>query len=311
MALHVLVLGAAAGGGFPQWNANNEASRRARAGDPAARASTQSSLAVSADGRNWVLLNASPDLRQQINDNPQLHPNEGVRHSPVVGVVLTNGDVDHIAGLLTLRESQPLAVYATSRVLSVLEQNSIFNVLNPAFVDRRAMSLNEGFEPVTKDGRPTGLLVEPFAVPGKVALYLEDPDAGADFGTVVEDTIGLRLAERGGEAYCYYVPGCAAMPPELGRRLEGAPLVMFDGTLWRDDEMVVQQAGVKTGRRMGHMSMAGAEGSIAAFAGLGVQRRIFVHINNTNPVLLADSPERAEAEAAGWEIAYDGMEIVL
>jgi pyrroloquinoline quinone biosynthesis protein B len=311
MSLHVLVLGAAAGGGFPQWNANNEASRRARAGDPGARASTQSSLAVCADGRNWVLLNASPDLRQQINDNPQLHPKEGVRHSPLVGVVLTNGDVDHVAGLLTLRESHPLAVYATSRVLSVLNRNSIFNVLNPEFVDRRAMVVDEGFEPLTKEGQPIGLIIQPFAVPGKVALYLEDPGAGADFGTVAEDTIGLRLAERGGKAYCYYVPGCAALTPELGRRLEGAPLVMFDGTLWRDEEMVVQQAGVKTGRRMGHMSMAGSEGSIAAFAGLGVQRRIFLHINNTNPVLLADSPERAEAEAAGWEIAYDGMEIVL
>lgn len=311
MALHIMVLGAAAGGGFPQWNANNEASRRARAGDPAAPPRSQSSLAVSADGRTWILFNASPDLRQQINDNPQLHPKEGVRHSPIVGVVLTNGDVDHVAGLLNLRESQPLAVYATSRVLSVLDRNSIFNVLNPAFVDRRAMALDEAFEPATKDGRPAGLLVEPFAVPGKVALYLEDPDAGADFGTVEEDTIGLRVAERDGKAYCYYIPGCAALTQELGQRLEGAPLVMFDGTLWRDDEMVVQQAGVKTGRRMGHMSMTGPEGSIAAFAGLGVQRRIFIHINNTNPVLLADSPERAEAEAAGWEIAYDGMEIVV
>ncbi len=311
MALHILVLGAAAGGGFPQWNANNEASRRARAGDPAAPPRSQSSLAVSADGRNWILFNASPDLRQQINDNPQLHPKEGVRHSPIVGVVLTNGDVDHVAGLLTLRESQPLAVYATSRVLSVLDRNSIFNVLNPAFVDRRAMVLDEAFEPVTKDGRSTGLILEPFAVPGKVALYLEDPDAGADFGTVEEDTIGLRVAERDGGAYCYYIPGCAALTRDLERRVEGAPLVMFDGTLWRDDEMVVQQAGVKTGRRMGHMSMAGSKGSIAAFAGLGVQRRVFVHINNTNPVLLADSPERAEAEAAGWEIAYDGMEIRL
>ncbi len=311
MALRVLVLGAAAGGGFPQWNSNNEASRRARAGDPAARPCTQSSLAVSADGRNWVLLNASPDLRQQINDNPQLHPKEGVRHSPIVSVVLTNGDVDHVSGLLTLRESHPLAVYGTGRVLSVLDGNSIFNVLNPAFVDRRRIDLDRTFEPAAKDGRPSGVVIEPFTVPGKVALYLEDAGAGANFGTVAEDTIGLRLAERGGKAYCYYIPGCAAIPPGLGERLEGAPLVMFDGTLWRDDEMVVQQAGVKTGRRMGHLSMAGPDGTIAAFAALGIGRKVFLHINNTNPVLLADSPERAEAEAAGWEIGYDGMEIVL
>ncbi|MHC4974905.1 MAG: pyrroloquinoline quinone biosynthesis protein PqqB [Planctomycetota bacterium] len=311
MALHLLVLGAAAGGGFPQWNSNNEASRRARSGDPLARPCSQSSLAVSADGRRWVLLNASPDLRQQINARAQLHPREGVRHSPIVAVVLTNGDVDHVAGLLTLRESHPLAVYGTGRVLSVLARNNIFDVLNPAFVDRRPIALDRAFEPAGKDGRPSGVVIEPFAVPGKVALYLEDAGAGADFGTVAEDTIGLRLAERGGGAYCYYIPGCAALPPGLGERLEGAPLVLFDGTLWRDDEMVVQRAGVKTGRRMGHLSMAGPEGTMAAFSGLGIGRKVFIHINNTNPVLLADSPERAEAEAAGWEIGYDGLEIVL
>ena len=311
MALRVLVLGAAAGGGFPQWNSNNEASRRARAGDPAARPASQSSLAVSADGRRWVLFNASPDLRQQINDNRQLHPGDGVRHSPIVSVVLTNGDVDHVAGLLTLRESHPLAVYGTGRVLSVLAENTIFNVLNPKFVDRRTMTLGQGFEPAGKDGQPSGLTVEPFAVPGKVALYKEDAAAGADFGTVEEDTIGLRLAERDGAAYFYYIPGCAALPPALRERLEGAPLVMFDGTLWQDEEMVAQKAGVKTGRRMGHMSLSGPDGTMAAFASLGVARKVFVHMNNTNPVLLADSPERAEAEAAGWEIAHDGMEIVI
>lgn len=311
MALRVLVLGAAAGGGFPQWNSNNQASRRARAGDPAARPASQSSLAVSADGRNWVLFNASPDLRQQINDNPQLHPNQGVRHSPIAAVVLTNGDVDHVAGMLTLRESHPLAVYGTGRVLSVLAENTIFNVLNPAFVDRRTISLGESFEPAGKDGQATGLLVEPFAVPGKVALYKEDAAAGADFGTVEEDTIGLRLAERDGDAYFYYIPGCAALPPALRERLKGAPLVMFDGTLWQDEEMLVQKAGVKTGRRMGHMSLSGPQGTIATFAPLAVERKVFIHINNTNPVLLADSPERAEAEAAGWEIAHDGMEIEL
>ena len=309
--LRVLVLGAAAGGGFPQWNSNNDASRRARAGDPAARPASQSSIAVTADGERWVLFNASPDLRQQINDNPQLHPRDGVRHSPISAVVLTNGDVDHVAGLLTLRESHPLAVYGTGRVLEVLARNSIFNVLNPAFVDRRQIALGEAFEPATKDGEGTGLQIEPFAVPGKVALYLEDASAGDNFGTVAEDTIGLRISDRNGAACFYYVPGCAVLPPDLGDRLHGAPLVLFDGTLWRDDEMLVQKAGVKTGQRMGHLSMAGPEGTIAAFASLGIKRKVFVHINNTNPVLLADSPEREEAEASGWEVAHDGMEISL
>ncbi len=309
--LRVLVLGAAAGGGFPQWNSNNEASRRARAGDPAARPAHQSSLAVSADGSNWVLFNASPDLRQQINENHQLHPSDGVRHSPIMAAVLTNGDVDHVAGLLTLRERHPLVVYATGRVLEVLAENTIFNVLNPEFVDRRKIILGESFEPAVKDGRPSGVLIEPFGVPGKVALYKENAAAGPGFGTVEEDTIGLRLADRDGTSYFFYIPGCAAVPSELKARLEGAPLVLFDGTLWRDDEMLVERSGPKTGQRMGHLSMAGPEGTMAIFENLGVGRKVFVHINNTNPVLLADSPERGKAEAAGWEIAYDGMEIVL
>ena len=309
--LRILVLGAAAGGGFPQWNSNNEASRRARAGDPQARACSQSSLAVSADGRHWVLFNASPDIRQQINDNPQLHPNEGVRHSPITAVVLTNGDVDHVAGLLTLRESQPLAVYGSERVLSVLAENSIFRVLNPDYVDRRTLVLEQSFQPTSKAGEALGIEIEPFAVPGKVALWKEDTSQGANFGTAEGDTIGLRISERGGARQFFYIPGCAALPEDLRDRLRGASLVMFDGTLWRDDEMVAQKAGIKTGQRMGHMSMAGPDGTIAAFADLEVGRKVFIHINNTNPVLLGDSPERAEVEASGWEIAYDGLEIEL
>src|SRR3546814_783135 len=172
--LQVLVLGAAAGGGFPQWYSNNEASRRARRGDSLARPSSQSSVAVSADGENWILLNASPDLRQQIFERRQLHPRDGVRHSPIRAVVLTNGDVDHVAGLLTLRESHPLAVYATDRVLSVLEDNAIFNVLNPAFVARRRIRLGDSFEPQGQEGEGLGLAVTPLAVPGKVALSLAD-----------------------------------------------------------------------------------------------------------------------------------------
>lgn len=309
--LRVLVLGAAAGGGFPQWNSNNEASRRSRAGDPSARPCTQSSIAVTADDRHWILFNASPDLRQQINDNPQLHPKEGVRHSPIACVVLTNGDVDHVAGLLTLRESHPLALYATGRVLEVLRENSIFSVLNPDYVARRDMGLDQAFEPETKDGEPIGLTVHPFAVPGKVALYKEDAAADTNFGTVEEDTIGLRVSDRAGDASFFYIPGCAAMPEDLRNRLAGASLVMFDGTLWQDDEMLTDGAGVKTGQRMGHMSIAGAAGTMAAFVSLDVEHKVFVHMNNTNPVLLADSPERAEIEAAGWRVAHDGMEITL
>ena len=309
--LRVLVLGSAAGGGFPQWNSNDAASRRARAKDPAAPSRTQSSLAVSSDQRRWVICNASPDLRQQINDNPALHPQSGLRDSPIASVILTNGDVDHVAGLLTLRENHPLALYATPRVLSVLHANSIFNVLNPGSVERRSIKLHEPLEIRDRSGHGIGVFVEAFAVPGKVALYLEDAAAGDNFGTQPEDTIGLRIAGRDNRSQFFYVPACAALTDDIADRLAGASLVLFDGTLWRDDEMIVAGVGTKTGRRMGHMSVSGAEGTMAAFAKLGVRRKIFVHMNNTNPILLADTPERAAIAEAGWEAAYDGMEIML
>lgn len=307
--MRIRVLGSAAGGGFPQWNANSEACRRAWAGDRLAPPQTQSSLAVSADGEGWFLLNASPDLRQQINENPPLHPRRGKRDSAIQGVVLTNGDVDHVAGLLNLRESQRLTVYATRRILDVLAANPIFGVLNPDFVARQPVELDRPFALRTADGAAAGLTVEAFAVPGKVALYLEDAGAGENFGTTDEDTIGLHVSD--GSAGFFYVPGCAAMTAGLADRLRGAELVFFDGTLWRDDEMLAAGVGVKTGRRMGHMSMSGPDGSIAAFEGLDVKRRVFIHVNNTNPVLLGDSPERAALEAAGWRLARDGMEIEL
>lgn len=307
--LRLVVLGSAAGGGFPQWNANDEASRRARAGEAVAR--TQSSLAVSADGRRWVLLNASPDLRQQIHDRYQLHPPADAprRSSPIAAVVLTNADVDHVAGLLTLRENHPFVLYAHSRVLDVLARNSIFDVLSPANVERRGLHLEERVALSDPSGEPLGVVVRAFAVPGKVALWLEkgrQPALQSNTG----DTIGLEV--WAGNSYgFFYIPGCAAMTPELAQRLHDARLVFFDGTLWRDDEMIVQGVGNKTGKRMGHMSCSGADGTIAAFENLGVQRKIFVHMNNTNPLLQGESAERLEAERAGWEVAFDGMEIEL
>ncbi len=309
--LRALVLGSAAGGGFPQWNCNCDVCRAARAGDAGALARTQSSLGVTANGRDWFLLNASPDLRSQINANPQLHPAGGRRHSPIRGVVLTNGDIDHIAGLLTLRESAPLAIYATSRVHEVLKQNSVFGVLNPDLVARRELTLGEPFDLLTPDGEDTGLTVEAFTVPGKVALYLEDASAGPNFGTRPEDTVGLEVTASGGEPGFFYIPGCAEMTDELAARLKGAPLVFFDGTLWHDEEMIDAGLGVKTGKRMGHISISGPAGTIAAFEALGIARKVFIHINNTNPLLLGESPQRREAEAAGWEVAHDGMEIGL
>ena len=304
--MQVRVLGSAAGGGYPQWNCNHPNSRRARAGDPAAPQRTQSSIAVSADGEDWVLFNASPDLRQQINVTQALHPRDALRASPIKAVVLTNADVDHVAGLLNLRESQPLRMYATQRVLAVLAANSIFNVLNPNFVEREAMVLEQECELTRPDGSALGFSVVPFSVPGKVALWLEDANRGANFGTVEEDTIALEVRSAG-RTRLFYIPGCAHMTPQLQARLRGAPLVFFDGTLFTDDEMIRDGVGVKTGARMGHMSVSGPDGTMAAFAELGVARRVFIHINTTNPILIADTPERAAVEAAGWEVAYDGM----
>jgi pyrroloquinoline quinone biosynthesis protein B len=300
--MRLIVLGAAAGGGFPQWNSACPVGRRAWQRDPAARWRTQCSVALSADGERWTLLNASPDLRQQILATPALHPRRGPRHSPIAAVVLTNGDVDHVAGLLNLRESQPFTLHATGAILAVLEDNPIFNVLNPEFVRRHRMILEQ---PVELPGGPT---VVPFTVPGKVPLYLEG-DA-LEVGVENEDVIGLELHTEQGER-AFFIPGCARMTSALADRLRGAALVLFDGTLWRDDEMIRTETGLKTGARMGHMSVSEPDGTLAAFASLRVRRKVLIHINNTNPILLDDSPERAAVQAAGWEVAYDGMEIEL
>jgi len=309
--MYIRVLGSAAGGGYPQWNCNHPNSRRARRNDPAARPRTQSSIAVSADGEDWFLFNASPDLRQQINDNTILQPRRGLRHSPIQGVVLTNADVDHVAGLLSLRESQPLRIYATPRVLDVLAANSIFNVLNPEFVKREAVHLEEPVELLKTDGGGSGIRITPFAVPGKVALWLEDASKGDNFGSVAEDTIALEAEDMHSGSRFFYIPGCAEITTELADRLRGAELILFDGTLWVDDEMIRDGVGVKTGRRMGHMSVSGNDGTMAALAPLDIKRKIFIHINTTNPILLEDSAERKQVKDAGWEVSYDGMAIEL
>lgn len=300
--LRIVVLGAAAGGGFPQWNANNEACRRARAGDPAARPRTQCSIAVSGDDEHWIVVNASPDLRQQIEARPMLQPRHGLRDTPIAAVVLTCGEVDAVAGLLHLRESQRFTLFGTGRVHEALRANPIFNALNPAFVQRQSVSLDRPFD------LPGGIVAELFSVPGKVALYLEQETT--DLAGGAEDTVGLLLSDRSGSA-CYFIPGCARLPAEIAQRLRGADLVFFDGTLWTDDEMIRERSGTKTGQRMGHMSVADQQGTIATFRDLEVRQKVFIHINNSNPILLDDSPERTIAAQAGWEVAYDGMEIVL
>lgn len=308
----IKVLGSAAGGGFPQWNCNCHNCVAVRAGTPGFKARTQSSLAVSRDGESWVLLNASPDLRQQIARTPQLHadPKQGSRHSPIKAAVLTNGDVDHIAGLINLREAQPFSVYGTERVLSVIADNSIFQILAEPMVPRITLALDKP-TPISGAGVDLGLTVEAFSVPGKIALYLEDAAAGPDFGTQEGDTIGIRIADPATKKAFFYIPGCAAIDEPLAARLKGASVVFFDGTLFTDNEMIEQGLMPKTGGRMGHINMSGPEGSIAAFSKLGVGRLIYVHINNSNPALNENSDARKTIEGAGWEVGYDGLEVRL
>lgn len=302
--LKVVILGSAAGGGLPQWNCNCAVCAAAWA-DPGLR-NTQMSVAVSADqGQNWFLINASPDIRQQILQTPALHPDKSrLRHSPIAGVILTNGEIDAIAGLLSLREGTAFVLHAHPRVLQTLARNAVFDVLNPALVPRIPLQLDAPFEPRLPDGSAAGLRVEAFAVPGKPAWYVES--AAADPG----DTIGVKLWSTTGGAAVFIIPACAEVTPALAARLQGARLVLFDGTLWQDDEMIRAGLGSKTGGRMGHMAMSGAGGSIAALAGLGITERVFVHINNTNPVQVP-SDERARALQAGWRIPAVGEEFTL
>lgn len=297
--MKITVLGAGAGGGLPQWNCGCPQCGAARAGRIAPM--TQSSVAASVDGGDWVLLNASPDLRQQLAATPALHPT-GLRGSPIKAVVLTNGDVDHIAGLLTLREKTPFTLYATQATLDVLAANSVFAVLDGGLVQKVAIRLDEPFAPLP------GLTLTAHAVPGKVPLYLEGDQLDLQMPNlkmIGEQTIGLTLETPSARAE--YIPGCADLPDDLLARLACADLLLFDGTVWQDDEMPRSGTGAKTGARMGHLSM---QTSMARLASL-TNRRIFTHINNTNPALLPDTPARAAVQAAGWALAHDGLEITL
>src|SRR5262245_11515272 len=298
--LTAIVLGSAAGGGYPQWNCRCPVCRLAWEGDRRVKARTQASVAVSADGEAWTLLNASPDLRAQIAATAALRPSAGPRGSPIKAALLTGAEIDQIAGLLTLRERQDFALFGTAETLALVTENPIFTVLAPDLVPRRAVGLDEPL------ALPGGIEARLFAVPGKMPLYREGAAPAADAETEVNVGVELRL----GGARLAYVPGAAAVPPSLKERLTHADLVLFDGTLFVDDEMIRSGTGEKTGRRMGHMPIDGPDGSLAALAGLEC-RRIYIHINNTNPILVDGSPERRRVVEAGWTVAEDGMEITV
>ena len=294
-----MVLGSAAGGGFPQWNCGCRLCRLVRYGDPRVQPATQASVAVTGDGKDWLVIGASPDLRQQLSQTPLLWPRTEGRDSPISGVVLTGGDVDAIAGLLVLRERQPFTLFAPAALLKVLAGNEVFNVLDPAVVRRVEIT---PLQPVSCGANLTLTLLP---MPGKVPLYQEragatEPEAGPSYAALVQaDGRNIVVATA-----------CADISHAVLTQLRGADVLFFDGTLFTDDEMIVAGLGGKTATRMGHVPISGPHGALARLAELPA-RRIFLHINNTNPILLRDSAERRQVEAAGFEVAFDGMEVRL
>lgn len=253
------------------------------------------------DGTRWCLLNCSPDIREQIERTPALQPRGGRRGSPIAHVVLTNADVDHVGGLLSLRESHAFTLHATAETLAILGKNPIFDVLPETTVIRRQIDIG------TRHAIADGIDIECFMVPGKLPLYLEGdaPDTTLRSG----NTVGVTVTS--GKSAFHYVPGCARLDEETMARLQHARLVFFDGTLWTDDEMITSGTGTKTGRRMGHMPVSGADGSLAGLRGLGIEKLVYTHMNNTNPMLIDGSAQHRAVVQAGAEVARDGLEFTL
>lgn len=299
--MHVTLLGTAAGGGFPQWNCACAGCRTARHDPAAALPRTQSSAAVSADGRHWFLLNASPDVPAQLALLPP-EPPAGPRRLPIEGVILTDAELDHTLGLLLLREGGSVPIHATGAVRSTLEQDSRILPVLRAFADLPLTTLEEGVPAPLRHrgGEASGLTVEAFAVPGHAPRFATRNDPG--------HTVGLLV--RGEDHACAYVPGCAALDPALVSRLTGLDLVLFDGTFWSDGELSAVTGGSRSAREMGHLPISGPGGSLEILPRLGGPV-VYVHLNNTNPVLLEGSPERAAVVAAGLAVGADGMTFTL
>jgi pyrroloquinoline quinone biosynthesis protein B len=303
----IRVLGSAAGGGFPQWNCGCANCRGVRAGELRATARTQECVAVSSDGDRWFLLNCSPEIRQQIESFPPLHP-RGPRHSPIAGILVTNGDLDHCLGLLSLRESHPLVIYATDRLRrGFTDGNVLYRTLDrfPGQVTWRSLKLGREEELADVDGRSAGLLVEAVAVPGKLPIHLE---AGATPDP--EDSVGFRIREPSTGRILAYLSGVGAVTEPVRRSLEDADCVFFDGTFWSSDELIAAGLGTRRAEDMAHWPVGGPEGS-AAFLGRQRGRKILIHVNNTNPILRETSAERRALDAAGIEVAVDGLELSL
>lgn len=302
----IQVLGSAAGGGFPQWNCNCRNCDGVRKGTLRAQPRTQSSIAASADGINWVLFNASPDILAQIRAFPGAQPARALRDTGFVGVILIDAQIDHTTGLLMLREGRRLQVHCTDMVREDLTTgNPLLNILGHyCGVDWQRVPTNQGasFEVA---GAP-GLRFE--ALPLKSAAppyspHRNNPHPGDNIGVLIRDEAGGRRV--------FYAPGLGEIEPHVGEAMRGADCVMVDGTFWTDDEMIRLGISKKRAREIGHLPQSGPGGMIEQLTAMPRPRKVLIHINNTNPILDEDSPERAQLAAAGIEVAFDGMRIEL
>jgi pyrroloquinoline quinone biosynthesis protein B len=309
--MRVKILGSAAGGGFPQWNCACPNCRSLRAGTFQGKSRAQAQVAISADCRTWFLIGASPDLRAQIEATPELHPRDGTRQSPIAGVVLLNADIDHVLGLLLLRELQPLRAHATESVRRILSKdNSMFAMLQrvPDQLTWTGFALGTTFPMLGPSGEDSALRCRAISLgkhfPAYVApnrqreLTMEE----ASVGMVVESPSGKRLA---------YMPAVPQVSGELLKELDSADVLLFDGTFWSDDELIRIQGSGQTARQMGHVPVSSADGSLSRLAQLCRPRKIYIHLNNTNPMLNEASQEYRQVRAAGWEIAEDGWQFDL
>ncbi len=300
--MKVMVLGSAAGGGFPQWNCNCNNCCGVRSGSLDAIPRTQSSIAVSVDGERWILFNASPDIRSQLEANPPLQPKRGRRDTGVHGVVLADSQIDHTTGLLFLREGCPLRVYCTDMVAQDLSTGF------PIFVMLKSWDGGVIHTTVPIDGSAFQVIdieeISITAIPldGKAPPYSphrHDPHVGDNVGYLIEDTRS--------QASLFYAPGLGQMSSALLNMMGGADCVMVDGTFWSEDEMQRAGVGTKLASDMGHLPQSGDEGMLHWLSKIPGPRKILIHINNTNPILIENSPERKLVEETGVEVAYDGM----
>ena len=297
--MRVHILGSAAGGGFPQWNCNCSNCSGLRAGSLPAKARTQCTVAVSADGLRWSLLNAGPDLRTQILSFPRLLSNRGPRQSVIDAVLLSDAELDHIVGLLSLRETQPISLYCTERVFEwVFESNPVFGALIQPERFRRINLNNHSPAPIG-DGQLRG---EAIFVEGKVPSFVRQSSH-----SLVGSTVAYKMVDSRNGSSMIHVPAIRSISEELIESIARCDCLLFDGSFWTDDEMARLGIGNRTAWSMGHIPISGPAGSLGRLSHLSV-RKIYTHINNTNPILDEGSLERRTVEEAGWEVAEDAMD---